>query len=178
MNMQNESTQHESTQNQDDDARRWQLQALRRDIEPQGDLWPGIAARIAATPQQQGHVERKARVRRFAPWAMAASVLLAVGVAWQLNPADPMPGQSMPGQGNPLIRQQAVSMTLDYENALARLQQAGTHPEMAPAFGDLDRSAAQILGAIDRDPEARFLLEQLRRTYARRLELTRRAVVT
>jgi hypothetical protein len=49
---------------------------------------------------------------------------------------------------------------------------------MAPAFGDLDRSAAQILGAIDRDPEARFLLDQLRRTYARRLELTRRASLT
>ena len=167
------NTQNESTQNQNDDALRWQLQALRRDIEPQGDLWPGIAARIAAMPQQQGHVERKARVRRFAPWAMAASVLLAVSLVWQLNPASPSSSQS-----NPLIRQQAVSMTLDYENALARLQQAGTHPEMAPAFGDLDRSAAQILGAIDRDPEARFLLEQLRRTYARRLELTRRAILT
>lgn len=166
------STQNESTQNQIDDALRWQLQALRRDIEPQGDLWPGIAARIAAIPQQVP-VERPARLRRFAPLAMAASLVLAVGVVWQLNSADPGAGQ-----GNPLIRQQAVSMTLDYENALARLQQAGTAPEMAAAFGDLDRSAAAILGAIDRDPEARFLLEQLRRTYARRLELTRRAVLT
>ena len=158
---------------QNDDSLRWQLQALRRDIEPQGDLWPGIAARIAATPQQPVAVQRSVRARRFAPWAMAASVLLAIGVVWQFNPADPAPGQ-----GNPLIRQQAVSMTLDYENALARVQQAGTHPEMDTAFGELDRSAAQILGAIDRDPEARFLLEQLRRTYARRLELTRRAVLT
>lgn len=155
-----------------DDSLRWQLQSLRRDIEPQADLWPGIAARIAATPRQ-AHVERKTRARRFAPWAMVASVMLAVGVAWQLDSIDPEPGQ-----GNPLIRQQAVSMTLDYEGALARLQQSGTPPEMATAFGDLDRSAAQILGAIDRDPEARFLLEQLRRTYARRLELTRRATLT
>lgn len=173
MNIKNESAPNESAPNQNGDALRWQLQALRRDSEPQGDLWPGIAARIAVTPQQQGHVERKARMRRFAPWAMAASVLLAVGLVWQLNPVS-----QASSQGNPLIRQQAVSMTLDYENALARLQQAGTHPEMAPAFGDLDRSAAQILGAIDRDPEARFLLEQLRRTYARRLELTRRAGLT
>jgi len=169
------STHDMNTQNRNDDALRWQLQALRRDIEPQGDLWPGITERIATTPQQataEG-VQRSARARRFAPWAMAASVLLAIGVVWQLNPADPAPHQ-----GNPLIRQQAVSMTLDYENALARLQQAGTHPELAPAFGDLDRSAAQILGAIDRDPDARFLLDQLRRTYARRLELTRRAGLT
>jgi hypothetical protein len=169
------STHDMNTQNRNDDALRWQLQALRRDIEPQGDLWPGIAAHIAITPQQAAAegVQRSPRARRFAPWAMAASVLLAIGVVWQLNPADPAPRQ-----GNPLIRQQAVSMTLDYENALARLQQAGTHPELAPAFGDLDRSAAQILGAIDRDPEARFLLDQLRRTYARRLELTRRAGLT
>lgn len=162
-----------STQNQNDDALRWQLQALRRDIEPQGDLWPGIAARIAATPRQVA-MQRTPRARRFVPWAMAASLLLAVGMVWQLNSVDPAPAP----QGNPLIRQQAVSMTLDYENALARVQQAGTAPEMGAAFGDLDRSAAQILGAIDRDPEARFLLEQLRRTYARRLELTRRAVLT
>lgn len=169
------STHDMNTQNRNDDALRWQLRALRRDIEPQDDLWPGIAARIATTPPQataEG-VQRSARARRFAPWAMAASVVLAIGVVWQLNPADPVPRQ-----GNSLIRQQAVSMTLDYENALARLQLAGTHPELAPAFGDLDRSAAQILGAIDRDPDARFLLDQLRRTYARRLELTRRAGLT
>ena len=160
---------------QNDYSLRWQLQALRRDIEPQGDLWPDIAARIATTPQQAAaeSIQRSARARRFAPWAMAASVLLAIGVVWQLNPSDPAPRQ-----GNPLIRQQAVSMTLDYENALARVQQAGTHPELDAVFGDLDRSAAQILGAIDRDPDARFLLDQLRRTYARRLELTRRAVLT
>lgn len=160
---------------QNDDSLRWQLQALRRDIEPQGDLWPGIAVRIAATPQQAAveGVQRIARARRFAPWAMAASVLLAIGMVWQLNPVDPAPRQ-----GNPLIRQQAVSMTLDYEKALAQLQQAETHPEMHAAFGDLDRSVQQILAAIDRDPNAPFLLEQLRRTYARRLQLTQRAVIT
>ncbi len=172
------NTQDENTRHQDDESIRWRLQALRRDTEPQGDLWPGIAARIAATPQQEGHIERKARVRRFVPWAVAASLLLAVGVALQLNPADPLSGQGVPGQGNPLIRQQAVSMTLDYENALARLQQAETHPEMHAAFGELDRSIEQILAAIDRDPDAPFLLEQLRRTYARRLQLAQRAIIT
>ena len=42
----------------------------------------------------------------------------------------------------------------------------------------LDESAAQIRHAIATDPQARFLLEQLRRTYARRLALTQRAVMT
>lgn len=167
---------------QDQDALRWQLQALRRDVAPESDLWPGIAGRIAETPQNTApqnidEVEKPKVVaaRRFAPWAMAASLLLAIGFVWQLTPA---PSQApVAAQGNPLILQQAVSMTLDYENALARMQQADTHPEMHTALGDLDRSAAQILNAIDTDPSARFLLDQLRRTYARRLQLTQRAVM-
>jgi len=156
-----------------DETLRWQLRGLRRDLEPQADLWPGIAARIAAAPQQAATVG-KSRVRRFAPWAMAASVLLAVGVVWQMMPA----AQPQAPADNPMIRQQAVSMALDYERAFAHLQQADTHPEMHGAFGELDRSAAQILSAIDADPSATFLLEQLRRTYARRLQLTQRAVMT
>ncbi len=154
-----------------EDALRWQLQGLRRDIEPQGDLWPAIASRIAVTPPTAAQPRS---ARRLVPWAMAASVLLALGAVWQMMPV----ATQDQSQGNPLVRQQAVSMTLDYENALARLQQADTHPEMHGAFGELDRSAAQILAAIDRDPNASFLLEQLRRTYARRLQLTQRAVMT
>ncbi|MGH8027298.1 MAG: hypothetical protein ACREO0_11280 [Pseudoxanthomonas sp.] len=158
---------------QDDGALRWQLRELRRDLEPQADLWPDIAARIAAT-SQQAPIAGKPPVRRFAPWAMAASVLLAVGVVWQMMPS----AQPQAPAGNAVIRQQAVSMALDYERAFARLQQADIHPEMHGAFGELDRSAAQILTAIDRDPNEPFLLEQLRRTYARRLQLTQRAVMT
>lgn len=173
MNTNNDSAQERDAQA--DEQLRWQLRGLRRDLEPQADLWPGIAARIAATPQQAAAAAGKPRVRRFAPWAMAASVLLAVGVVWQMMPA----AQQQAPVGNPMIRQQAVSMALDYERAFARLQQqANTHPEMHGAFGELDRSAAQILSAIEDDPNATFLLEQLRRTYARRLQLTQRAVMT
>ncbi|HYM85932.1 MAG TPA: hypothetical protein VET30_04280 [Pseudoxanthomonas sp.] len=159
---------------QDNDVLRWRLQALRRDIQPTADLWPGIADRIATLPQDVVETPHHARTRRFVPWALAASVLLAIGVAWQVVPGTVQDRS----QGNPLIRQQAVSMTLDYESAIAHLQQAETRPEMHGAFGELDRSATQILTAIDRDPDAAFLLEQLRRTYARRLQLTQRAVIT
>ena len=172
MNAKNEGTQGGSMQ--DEEALHWQLRGLRRDIEPRGELWSGIAASIAAMPQAAGFSSRKTRTRRFAPWAMAASVLLAAGVFWQMLPA----ARQDDAQRNALIRQQAVSMTLDYEKALAHLQQAETHPEMHAAFGELDRSVAQILAAIDHDPDAPFLLEQLRRTYARRLQLTQRAVIT
>ncbi len=168
------STQERGMQNEgmhDEEALRWRLRGLRRDIEPRGDLWPGIAATLAVTPQVTA-ASRNAHARRFAPWAVAASVLLAAGVFWQITP------DARQGDGDPGYRQQAVSMTLDYEKALAHLQQAETHSEMHAAFGELDRSVEQILAAIDRDPDAAFLLDQLRRTYARRLQLTQRAVIT
>ncbi|HEX7803295.1 MAG TPA: hypothetical protein VF471_11135 [Pseudoxanthomonas sp.] len=171
MNIRNDGAHEDGAQA--DETLRWQLRGLRRDQEPQADLWPGIAARIAVTPQQ-APAASKQRARRFAPWAMAASLLLAVGVVWQMMPTT----QPQAPVGNPMVRQQAVSMALDYERAFARLEQADTHPELHGAFGELDRSAAQILSAIDNDPNATFLLEQLRRTYARRLQLTQRAVMT
>lgn len=168
--MQDENMQGENMQGEE--VLRRQLPGLRRDIEPRGDLWPRIAATIAATSQEAA-APRKARPRRFAPWAIAASVLLAAGLFWQLPPPA-RPGDAEP---DPLIRRQAVSMALDYERALAHLQQAGIHPEMHAALGELDSSVAQILAAIDHDPDAPFLLEQLRRTYARRLQLTQRALI-
>jgi len=159
---------------EENDALRWQLQGLRREIQPESDLWPGIAARLAQAPQPGLEQPKRIGARRFVPLAMAASVLLVVGMVWQGMPG-PKPANP---QTSPLVLQQAVAMTFDYENALARMQETEAHPEIRQAFGELDRSAAQILTAIDRDPHAVFLLEQLRRTYARRLQLTQRATMT
>lgn len=159
---------------EENDALRWQLQGLRREIQPENDLWPGIAARLAQAPQSSLERPKRIRARRFVPWAMAVSVLLVVGMVWQGMPDATQRNQ----QASPLVLQQAVAMTFDYENALARMQETEAHPEIQQAFGELDRSAAQILTAIDRDPNAVFLLEQLRRTYARRLQLTQRAAMT
>ena len=59
-----------------DDALRWQLRALRQDVPPARDLWPDIAARLATTPQQVTATPARRR-QRVAPFALAASVLLA-----------------------------------------------------------------------------------------------------
>src|SRR5690606_9170413 len=80
---------------------RLQLRGLRRDIEPEGDLWPGIAARIAATPQAArpaAPVRRGHGATRFAPWALAASLVLTVGVAWKLQPPSLPPAQPAAAQ--------------------------------------------------------------------------------
>src|SRR5690606_38963047 len=67
---------------------RMALRGLRQDIEPGRDLWPGIAARIEALPRQAAPAAR-ARGRWLWPVSMAASMLLAAGLAWQMRPASP-----------------------------------------------------------------------------------------
>jgi hypothetical protein len=165
------------------DALRWELRALRRDAEPATDLWPSIAQRIAATPQaaKAPRVERPAW-RRFVPLATAASLALALGIAWQLRPIE-VPTTAPAAANDPhaqLIAKEAEVMTLEYQAALKELV-AGRPPQTlpsAPALKVLDRSAAQIRTALARDPDARFLLDRLQRTYTRRLEITQRLART
>lgn len=158
---------HHDPKHLSDDALRWQLRALRQDAPPSRDLWPDIAARLSAAPQSVAATPMR---RRVTPFALAASVLLAVTVTWQL--------QKAPEDGA-LIQREAASLTRDYAGALAQLDQRAQAPEdIAPALHALDESAAQIRRAIATDPNAHFLLDQLRRTYARRLALTQRVAMT
>jgi hypothetical protein len=158
----------------DSDARlRLALRGLRRDVPPERDLWPELAARLAQTSQQLPVATRR---RSWMPaFALAASLLLAVGVAWQLRPA------VAPDESARLIQREAQAMTSEYRAALYELERSAPPPAaspVTPALHELDRSAAQIRTALARDPDARFLLERLRRTYAQRLALTQRASLT
>lgn len=147
------------------DGLRWRLRALRQDAAPQRDLWAGIAPRLQARPPAARPVRT--------PWlALAASLLLVAGVTgiWQgrLREADPAQAALV----------EARRMSTDYRQALDALPaDAARSRTLAPALDELDRSAAQIRRALARDPDSRLLLEQLRRTYARRLELSQRAFV-
>jgi hypothetical protein len=161
-----------------DSRTRWALRDLRRDIAPGRDLWPQIATRIATgTPViDAGRTTWRRSSRRLAPLARAASLLLAVGVAWQFWP----PRQSAAQPTAQLIQAEAHAMTREYTAALREVEASA--PEAAssqqPALLELDRSAAQIRTALTRDPDARFLLERLRHTYSLRLALTQRAALS
>jgi hypothetical protein len=156
----------------DDERLRWALRGLRRDTLPQRDLWPEIAARIAGGPAVRQPPKRRVDAR-VVGWAMAASLLLAVALVWQLRPAQQAPGDET------LIAREARAMTSEYHGALQELSaSAPVAASTAPAIDELDRSAAQIRSALARDPDARFLLERLRHTYALRLALTQRAVLS
>jgi len=146
---------------------RWQLRQLPREIEPAHDLWPGIAAGIAARPARK-------------PWrwvwalATAASLLLAVGLWTRIAPLhrDAAP-QDLTAE---VVRKEAHSMTRQYQAALRELSAAPVPADLKPSLHTLDQSAAQIRQAIAADPDSVFLLHQLQKTYSRRLALTQRAI--
>lgn len=156
------------------DSLRWSLRGLRREQPPQHDLWPSIALRIAATPQLAPAPPARSS-RRFAPLAVAASLALAVGLVWQLRPASVATGGA---PGAQLISAEADAMTREYRAALQEIPRPAPAGSDATALRELDRSAAQIRTAMARDPDARFLLERLQHTYARRLALTQRLALT
>lgn len=144
---------------------RWRLRQLPRELDPPRDLWPGIASRLhpAAAPRRR-------------PWlvglAMAASLCLAVGLAWHQRPSAPAPVDAR----TELVQREAEALTLAYQDALAQLAAEPVPEAIGPALATLDRSADEIQAALASDPGAVYLLDQLRRTYARRLSLTQRAL--
>ncbi len=142
---------------------RWQLRQLPRELEPPRDLWPGIAARLQpARPTRRG-------LGWLAGLAIAASLCLAVGLAWQQGrPPSPDPQVA-------LVQREAQALTREYQAALLQFEGAPLPAPIQPALATLDRSVGEIRQALDSDPGARYLLDQLRRTYSRRLSLTQRA---
>lgn len=146
---------------------RWQLRQLPHELEPPRDLWPGIAAGL----------DRRAPRRRW-PWvtglAMAAGLVLAVAVGTGLRPA-PVPAAADPTAL--LVQREAQALVQEYEAALREFDGAPVPEPLAPALATLDASAEQIRAALAEDPGRPQLLDHLRRTYARRLSLTQRALV-
>lgn len=163
---------------------RMALHGLRKDIEPGHDLWPGIAARLPAVPQLPTQVARKPHSGWRWPLATAASLLLAVGMVWQLKPAQPVAATSpvlaqtsRSVRSTTLVQREADSMTAHYEAALRELTPAHSIPaNWQPGLEALDRSTIEIRSAMQHDPDSRLLLQRLRDTYARRIALARRAL--
>ena len=75
-----------------------------------------------------------------------------------------------------IVANESRAITHEYQAALRQYKSAPIPASLQPSLGELDKSVAQIQRAIAADPSSIFLLEQLRRTYSRRLELTQRAV--
>ena len=171
----NERT-HNPVHDSGDAAMRLALRGLRQEVEPSRDLWSGIEARIHALPQAAAPV---AQHKRWAwPLAMAASMVLSAGLAWQMRPVDvpaPVPTTDVPVVAT-LVQREAGILTVQYEAALRELEFQPVPANWQPGLEALDRSAAEIRSALQQNPDSRLLLERLRETYTRRLALSRRAL--
>ena len=174
------SNKHDPQDDDMPDSLRWSLRGLRRDTMPENDLWPAIAARLAVTAQQTpmpASLPTRARTmpfyRRPLLLATAASLVVALGIGWQLRPAATTAGAAA-DPTRQLVAREAAAMTIEYDAALRELQ-AGRRPLAGqPALKELDRGAAQVRTALARDPDAHFLLERLQSLYSQRLALTQR----
>ena len=165
---------------------RMALRGLRQDIEPGKDLWPGIAARLQSLPQQPVRTPRTSRRGWLLPLATAASLLLAVGMVWQLRPTGPA-ATKVPAiaaqaprlaEHATLVQREANGMTVQYQAALREIAPQPVPAGWQPGLDALDRSAVEIRSAMQHDPNSRLLLQRLRDTYTRRLALARRALYT
>ena len=151
---------------------RWQLRQLPREMEPTRDLWPGIEAAIG-----RRQAPRRSSWRHLTSLAMAASLVLAAGLFWKTR-SGPDAGLT---PGNPsavVVATESHAITEEYQAALRQYDGAPIAAPMRGSLGELDRSVVQIQQAIERDPKSVFLLQQLRKTYSRRLALTQRAIAT
>ncbi|KRG72159.1 hypothetical protein ABB27_01825 [Stenotrophomonas terrae] len=171
--------------NDHDDALAQRLRGLPSERVPPAAVWQRIAAQMEQTPRLQpppvaavaavsSAPARRALRRHWPRYAAAAGVVALVGMAsMMLLPQQPPATVAVTESA---LQQHANSITYQYRQAMATLPQDKLPAELQPALRELDESAGSIRSAIAQSPDATFLLGQLQRTYALRLELTRKGV--
>jgi hypothetical protein len=156
---------------------RWQLRQLSRERAPTRDLWAGIAAAIAQ-PQRTQLQSPRSQGWRVMGSAIAASLVLG---AFGLGLAKPRLLETLhlrrAAPEHQLVLKEAAAIRMQYQAELRQFSATPIPDTITPALAELDQSADKILIALDSHPEAIFLLDQLRRTYARRLQLTQRVAM-
>lgn len=156
------------------------LAALRRDVPPARDLWPAIESGIRAGAATSAPAAAGSR-RQLVPWALgvaAGFVLLASGI-WigrvllPAAPATPAAAAVAPAQGG--AQWAAFDPGASYEAAraaelaqlparLAALPQP-TRDQVRSSLETLERSIAEIRGALGREPANALLQSLLIDTY-------------
>lgn len=136
---------------------RHQLRQLRENSEPQRDLWPSIAARIAVRPATQ---------RWRMGLGLAAVLAMACGagaLGWRS-----LPHVALKTSASALAR-------ADNVNNAPLAWAVPADPLLAAAAHDLDSANAQLQQALETHPQAVFLVGLLNRTNVQRMRLLQQA---
>ena len=168
-----------------DDELAQRLRGLPAERVPPAAAWQRIVAELeqvtrnqqtdaAPAPSVNAAPVRRTSQRHWPRYAVAAVVVALVGVA-SVSLLPQQPAASVAVEESPL-QHQANNITYQYRQAMAAIPQDNLATELQPALRELDESAGSIRSAIAQSPDAAFLLGQLQRTYALRLELTRKGV--
>jgi len=155
-------------QNRHASAFEQRIAALDREIHPERDLWPGIAARLGRRPVPD-HPRR--RQWRFSQWfpvgvALAGGYLLA---SW--FPLPWMPGRA--GPDNQAV-QASPALLRSVQPALAQLP-ANTRAVVTSDLSGLEQDWLSIEAALAADPD-NPLLRELRQTAENRAQSVREQV--
>ena len=156
---------------------RWHLRQLQREREPSRDLWAGIVAAIAQPKQEQARVVRDSAWRDLGSAVAACVVLGAFGLGLAQPRLLEKAGLHRPTPEHRLVLKEAEAIRKQYQRELHKFDGKPVPASITPALLELDQSAEKILVALDSHPDAVFLLDQLRRTYARRLQITQRVAM-
>ena len=129
-------------------------------VEPERDLWPDIASRISAIPQE--------RYSRFPRFAIAAGVLVASGAvlfAWQLQDK-PAPQPPAVAVNTPAPKRVINNVVENGEHAPRKV--------LANASDELNDASTSIQQALEQRPDAVFLVNLLNKTNSQRLRVMKK----
>ena len=156
---------------------------LPREIQPPRDLWPDIADQIS----RESLIPR--RPRGWLPLALAASLLVAVTsttTVWMMTPAsgpawetasliwqDPgVVATRYAGAVEAEFAPARVALHAQLPGRLDRLSQEARN-SVLNNLHEIDTATREIRGAINRDPNAIYLVEMLVALYAREIDILR-----
>ena len=163
---------HDTTPHDAGDSLQARLRALPAERVPPSRVWAQIAAQLptVATPEPVATLPVARRPRRW-PLRIGLGLAAALAVLMVVPTATPPVAPA----ATPLQRQADV-IAAEYQQAIATLPADAVGAEWQPTLHELDSTAASIRAAITESPRSRYLLGQLQRTYALRLELTQQAL--
>lgn len=126
---------------------------LSPELAPSRDLWSGIEKAINQPDQQR---------QNKTPWLVAASVVMAVTVGWYSN-------QQADFEQDSLV--ESIEANFAMQKQAVALQYTNVKPISPEAAAEFAKARETILAALAEDPSNPALLEILKYTQQRELEL-------